>query len=95
MAVNMVYYRVRKINGKYYLYKEWYDPETRKRRSLCLGNCEDLEKLVLKIKNKEVMPPRGFEPRTSRSSAGRSPRLSYGGSQLILCFLWGFKHISA
>ena len=42
----MVFYRVRKIRGKYYLVKEWYDPETGKRRSESLGNCELIEKLV-------------------------------------------------
>lgn len=40
----MVFYRVRKIKGKYYLIKEWYDPSTGKRKSKSLGNCEEIEK---------------------------------------------------
>ncbi len=42
----MVYYRVRRIRGKYYLIKEWYDPLTRKKRSKSLGSCEAIEKLL-------------------------------------------------
>ncbi len=72
MVSETVFYRIRKINGKYYLYKEWYDPSSGKRRSKSLGNCEELEKLV-------VGPPPGFEPGTSGSTVRRSPRLSYGG----------------
>ncbi len=72
-----MFYRVKKIRGKYYLYREWYDSEKRKRRSLSLGNCEFLEKLVMERK---LVPPRGFEPRTSRSSA--SPETHAKGSRV-------------
>ena len=43
---NMVFYRVRKIHGKYYLVKEWYDPETKKRCCKSLGPCEAIERLL-------------------------------------------------
>jgi len=42
----------------------------------------------IKVRGKEGEAP-------STGVHGRSPRLSYGGTQLILCFLWGFKRISA
>jgi len=63
---NLVFYRVRKVGNKYYLYKEWYDPETKKRRSKSLGNCEWIEKIIEEYRNsRHVAGPRGFEPRTS------------------------------
>ena len=34
--VKSVFYRVRRMGGRYYLIKEWYDPETKK-RSVSLG----------------------------------------------------------
>ena len=61
---SMVFYRVKKVNGKYYLYKEWYDPESGKRRSISLGNCEIIERLVRGV---------GFEP-TQAYASGASAR---------------------
>jgi len=46
----LVFYRVKRVRYKgtiyYYLYKEWYDPETKRRRSKLIGRCEDIEKLM-------------------------------------------------
>ena len=67
MVIATVFYRVRKINGKYYLYREWWDPETGKRKSKCLGNCEKIESMLA--------GPRGFEPRTP-GLEGRCPILA-------------------
>ena len=58
----MVFYRIKKKGNKYYLIKEWYDPETRKRHCISLGNCEQIEKLVLKIRSEGLAPGAGFEP---------------------------------
>ena len=63
----LVFYRVRKIRGKYYLIKEWYEPETRKRRSLSLGNCEEIEKIINMVRGV------GFEP-TQAYAAGKPLR---------------------
>ena len=85
---SMVFYRIRKIGGKYYLYKEYYDDRLKKKRSVCLGPCEVIEQLVLTEKAKKgrvrltssllskdsamVRRP-GFEPGIS-GVAGRRPR---------------------
>jgi len=62
MVDSLVFYRIKKKGNKYYLIKEWYDPETRKRHSISLGNCEQIEKLVLKIRSEGLTPGAGFEP---------------------------------
>ncbi len=59
-----MFYRVRKINGHYYLIKEYYDPQTGKKRTVSLGNCEKIEKLVRGV---------GFEP-TQAYATGSSTR---------------------
>jgi len=45
-----MFYRIKRQKYKdkiyYYLYKEWYDPETRKKHSKLIGRCDELEKLV-------------------------------------------------
>ena len=46
MGGNIVFYRVRRINGRYYLIKEWYDPDAKRKRSKSLGPCEAIEKLI-------------------------------------------------
>ncbi|RLG80790.1 MAG: hypothetical protein DRO13_02820 [Thermoprotei archaeon] len=43
---NLVQYKVRKVRGNYYLYKEWYDSEAKK-RSIYIWPCERIEKLFL------------------------------------------------
>ncbi len=45
----LVFYRVRRLHGKYYLIKEWYDDKAKKKRSKSLGNCETIEKLLEKL----------------------------------------------
>ena len=34
----------------YYLYKEWYDPEAKKKRSKLIGRCDELEEIVEQLK---------------------------------------------
>ena len=63
----MVFYRVRKIHGHYYLIKEWYDPRTGRKHSKSLGNCELIEKTL------EVVRGVGFEP-TQAYAIGASAR---------------------
>ena len=48
---SIVFYRVRRQHGKYYLIKEWYDDVYKKKRSKSLGNCETIEKLLEKLNN--------------------------------------------
>ena len=47
----MVFYRVKRVRYKdtvyYYLYREWYDPETKRRRSKLIGRCDEIEKLMV------------------------------------------------
>jgi len=38
---NMVFYRVKKVKGNYYLIKEWYDPITGKKKLKCLGDYDN------------------------------------------------------
>ena len=44
------FYRIKRQRYKdkvyYYLYKEWYDPETKKKHSKLIGRCDVLEKIV-------------------------------------------------
>jgi len=42
----MVFYRVRRINGRYYLIKEWYDSVERKKKTVSLGSCEHIDSLL-------------------------------------------------
>ena len=79
---NLVQYKVRKIRGNYYLYKEWYDPEAKKKRSLYIGPCERIERVYLLLRDLsdedikkvvELVRRPGFEPGIS-GSAGRRPR---------------------
>ena len=70
---NLVFYRVKKVGGRYYLYKEWYDPKTKKRYSKSLGNCEWIEKVIEGYRSAVGVVRRpGFEPGTS-GVAGRRP----------------------
>ncbi len=45
-VVGMVFYRVRRVNGRYYLVKEWYDPTLGKKLSRSLGPCDRIEELL-------------------------------------------------
>jgi hypothetical protein len=53
----MTFYRIKKIRYKdtvyYYLYKEWYDPDARKKRSKLIGRCDKLEKIIESEKSEE------------------------------------------
>ncbi len=42
----MVFYRVKRVKGHYYLVKEWWDPVQKRKRSLSLGNCEKIEEML-------------------------------------------------
>jgi hypothetical protein len=43
----MVFYRVRRVNNRYYLIKEWYDPTLGKKLSRSLGPCDRIEELLM------------------------------------------------
>ena len=49
MGREVVFYRVRRIKGRYYLIKEWYDDTVHKKRSKSLGPCEVIENLLKSI----------------------------------------------
>ena len=53
----MAFYRIKKIRYKdtvyYYLYREWYDAEEKKKRSRLIGRCDEIEKIVEAIKSSE------------------------------------------
>ena len=70
----LVTWRLKRINEKLYLVKEWYDPETKKKRTKSIGRVEWLEKLADEYKTKlekrpylkkGVAGPGGFEPPTT------------------------------
>jgi len=46
-VVKSVFCRVRRIGGRYYLVKEWYDPETRRKKIASLGPCDKIEKILM------------------------------------------------
>jgi len=47
------FYRIKRQRYRdktyYYLYKEWYDPEAKKKRSKLIGRCDELERLVVEL----------------------------------------------
>jgi len=54
------FYRIKRQRYKdkvyYYLYKEWYDPETKKKHSKLIGRCDELEKIAEELeKLKQVV----------------------------------------
>ena len=49
----MVFYRVRKVKGNYYLVKEFYDPESKKKITSSIGPCRLIEEPMAEIKNKK------------------------------------------
>ncbi len=63
----MVFYRVRRIRGKYYLIKEWYDPKAKRKRSRSLGPCIEIERIISMVRGV------GFEP--TQACAGGVPLL--------------------
>ena len=46
MGQNTMFYRVKKVKGKYYLVREYWDSGLGKKRTIIVGNCEKIEKLV-------------------------------------------------
>ena len=71
---NFMFYRVRKIAGKYYLIKEFYDPQTGKKRSISIGNCEKIERLVRGV---------GFEPTQAFATGASVPRKAGGAKRVF------------
>ena len=47
----MVFYRVRKVKGRYYLVKEWYDPVEKRKKSTSIGPCERIERIFTLLKD--------------------------------------------
>ena len=62
-----MFYRVRRIKGRYYLVKEWYDDGLKRKRTKSLGPCDKIEKIM------EVVRGVGFEP-TQAYAIGSSAR---------------------
>ena len=66
MVVETVFYRVRCINGRYYLIKEWYDSSTSKKKTTSIGSCDRIEEVVEKCGGWDLNPrrptPSGSEP---------------------------------
>ncbi len=49
---DMVSYRLKRVNGKLYLVKEWNDPDTGRKRTKSIGRVEWLEQLADEYKAK-------------------------------------------
>jgi len=45
-----VFYRIKKVKGNYYLVKEWYEPELKKKITKSIGPCRLIEELMMKFK---------------------------------------------
>jgi len=89
----LAFYRIKKIRYKdtvyYYLYREWYDAEEKKKRSRLIGRCDEIEKIVEAIKSSEnqwcggwdLNPrrpmPSGSEPLEKMPVAGKRIASSY------------------
>ena len=69
----MVFYRVKKVKGNYYLIKEWYDPELKKKITRSISPCRLIEELMVKIKKENMVRGVGFEP-TQAYAIGASAR---------------------
>ncbi len=57
MKTNTAFYRIKKIRYKdavyYYLIKEWYDAEAKRKWSKLIGRCDELENVVELLKSRE------------------------------------------
>ncbi len=95
-AGGVVFYRVKRVKGRYYLVKEWWDPGLKRKITKSIGPCEWLEELSEEHKQDKrgtrgraprVVPRPGFEPGSRARKArilGRAilPRLPLG------CVVW-------
>ena len=78
MGTVKMFYRIKKVHGNYYLYKEWYDPETKKRHSISLGNCEKIERIL-----RSLAPGAGFEPARGPCPTGSQGPLTNKNSRRV------------
>ena len=69
----MVFYRIKKVKGNYYLVKEFYDPESRRKITRSIGPCRLIEEVMAKIKRESLVRGVGFEP-TQACAAGKPLR---------------------
>ena len=98
-----------RINAKhYYLYKEWYDPEARKKHSKLIGRCDELEKIVEELEklkqgvenhwcggwdlNPRRPTPSG--PKPDPFDLARAPP-HFGLLQILFCLVQGFIALTA
>ena len=68
----MVFYRVKKVKGNYYLVKEFYDPESKRKITRSIGPCMLIEEVMADLK-KGLVRGVGFEP-TQAYAAGKPLR---------------------
>ncbi len=54
--MEMVFYRVRRINNRYYLVKEWYDPSTGKKKTTSRAPCDKIEEFLKKCGGRDLNP---------------------------------------
>ncbi len=71
IAGGVMFYRVKRVKGRYYLVKEWWDPGLKRKITKSIGSCEWLEGLSEEHKREKggsrggaprVVPRPGFEP---------------------------------
>ncbi|BBC20951.1 integrase [Aeropyrum globular virus 1] len=92
----VVFYRVKRVKGRYYLVKEWWDPGLKKKITKSIGPCEWLEGLSEEYRERtrgtrgpapRVVPRPGFEPgsraRKARSRRGAQPTVSPGNGSTV------------
>ena len=69
----MVFYRIKKVKGNYYLVKEWYDPESKRKITKSIGPCKLIEEIMVKLKERMLVRGVGFEP--TQACAGQTDPL--------------------
>ena len=69
----MVFYKIKKVKGNYYLVKEWYDPELKRKITRSIGPCKLIEEIMVKLKENSLVRGVGFEP-TQAYAIGASAR---------------------
>ena len=72
----------------YYLYKEWYDPETKRKRSKLIGRCDELEEVVKQFKAMESQWCGGWDlnPRRPTPSGPQPENKKLFHQQGVECF---------
>ncbi len=90
-AMGVAFYKVKKVKGRCYFVKEWWDPGLKKKITKSIGPCDWLERLAEEARRngifpRGVVPPPGFEPGSRARKArilGRAILRRHEGTILV------------